>query len=68
MSRGGIFYPGPRGFFRHEETRQGRREKRGEKRGEKRRKERREERERSGERKPLVTGDANLTIMLRWVP
>ena len=42
-----------------------RREERREERGEKRRKERREERERSGERKPLVTGDANLTIMLR---
>ena len=29
------------------------------------RKETRQERERSGERKPLVVGDANLTIMLR---
>ena len=30
-----------------------------------RRKETSQERERSGERKPLVAGDANLTIMLR---
>ena len=30
-----------------------------------RREETRQERERSGERKPLVAGDANLTIMLR---
>ena len=35
------------------------------KRQEKRERER--ERERSGERKPLVAGDANLTIMLRCV-
>ena len=58
-------YPGPRGERRE------RREERGERR------ERREEREARGERrkrgkrrverKPLEAGDANLTIMLRWV-
>ena len=37
------------------------------KRQEKRERERERERERSGERKPLVAGDANLTIMLRCV-
>ena len=67
-------YPGPRGERREEREKTEKteeREERGERgeRGE-RREERGERRKRGKsrvERKPLEAGDANLTIMLRWV-